>query len=72
MNIFKEQEKFQVYTHTKPWSRRAIFLYLFLGFKLRKNDTFSYYENEHDKAMAELKRIVTEEQFAVLQELSES
>lgn len=72
MNIFEEHKNFPVYIHTQPWSWKAIFLYLSLGFKLQKADTFSHYENEYYKAMAELERIVTAEQFEYLKELSES
>ena len=43
MNIFKEQENLPVYIHTQPWSWKAIFLYLSIGFKLQKTDTFSHY-----------------------------
>ena len=71
MKIFEEQANFPVYIHTQPWSWKAIFLYLSLGFKLQKNDSFSHYENEYYKAMAELKKIVSEKQFELLQELSE-
>lgn len=72
MNIFEEQGQFPIYIHTQPWSWKAIFLYLSLGFKLQMTDTFSHYENEYYKAMATLKWIVTEEQFALLTKLSES
>ena len=72
MNIFEEHKNFPVYIHTQPWSWKAIFLYLSLGFKLQKAVTFSHYENEYYKAMAELERIVTAEQFEYLKELSES
>lgn len=72
MNIFEKQEKLPVYIHTQPWSWKAIFLYLSLGFKLQKTDTFSNYENEYYQAMTELKQIVTAKQFELLQELSES
>jgi len=72
MNCFKEQENLPVYIHTQPWSWKAIFLYLSIGFKLQKTDTFSHYENEYYKAMTALKQVVTSEQFELLQELSES
>ena len=71
MKIFEEQANFPVYIHTQPWSWKAIFLYLSLGFKLQKNDSFSHYENEYYQAMAELKKIVSEKQFELLQEFSE-
>ena len=71
MKIFEEQANFPVYIHTQPWSWKAIFLYLSLGFKLQKSDSFSHYENEYYQAMAELKKIVSEKQFELLQEFSE-
>ncbi len=72
MNIFKEQKNLPVYIHTQPWSWKAIFLYLSIGFKLQKTDMFSHYENEYHKAMTALKRVVTSKQFELLQEQSES
>ena len=72
MNVFEAQDNFPVYIHTQPWSWKAIFLYLSLGFKLQKRDTFSHYENEYYQAMTEIKKIVTEKQFSLLLELSES
>ena len=72
MNRFKEQGNFPVYVHTQPWSWKAIFLYLSIGFKLQKTDTFSHYENEYYKAMTALKRVVTSKQFELLREQSES
>jgi ribosomal protein S18 acetylase RimI-like enzyme len=71
MDIFEKQGSFPIYIHTQPWSWKAIFLYLSLGFKLQKKDTFSHYENEYDKAMNELKKIVTKVQFETLLEFSE-
>lgn len=72
MNLFEKQQVFPIYIHTQPWSWKAVFLYLSVGFQLQKTDTFSHYENEYDKAMAELKRIVTTEQYEILREASES
>ena len=71
MNIYAEQDAFPVYIHTQPWSWKAILLYLSLGFKLQKTDTFSHYENEYDKALNELAKIVTADKFALLQNTSE-
>ena len=70
LNIFEEQGRLPVYIHTQPWSWKAIFLYLSLGFRLQINDTFSQYENEYGKAMSELKKIVSEKQFKILQKSS--
>jgi hypothetical protein len=71
MNIYAERDALPVYIHTQPWSWKAILLYLSLGFRLQKTDTFSHYENEYDKAMAELKKIVSDEQYELLLQLSE-
>lgn len=70
MQIFREREGLPVYIHTQPWSWKAIFLYLSLGFRLQKSDTFSHYENQYDAAMATLKNVVTEKQFLRLMESS--
>lgn len=72
MNIFAEREALPVYIHTQPWSWKAILLYLSLGFKLQKTDTFSHYENEYEKAMAELRKVVTAEQYELMQQASEA
>lgn len=71
MNIYAGQGAFPVYIHTQPWSWKAILLYLSLRFKLQKTDTFSNYVNEYEKALSELGRVLTEEQFAILQNSSE-
>ena len=72
MNIYAEHEALPVYIHTQPWSWKAILLYLSLGFKLQKTDTFSHYENEYDKAITELKKVVSEEQYELMLQLSET
>ena len=72
MNIYAGHEAFPVYIHTQPWSWKAILLYLSLGFKLQKTDTFSHYENEYDKAMTELRKVVSEEQYELMLQLSET
>ena len=71
MNIYAEREALPVYIHTQPWSWKAILLYVSLGFRLQKTDTFSHYENEYGKAMAELRKIVSEEQYEKLLRSSE-
>ena len=72
MNTFKAQEKLPVYIHTQPWSWKAIFLYLSLGFKLQKSDSFSHYVNQYDEAIITLKKILAEKQVSLLEELSEN
>ena len=71
MNIYAERGAFPVYIHTQPWSWKAIFLYLSLGFRLQKTVTFSHYENEYGKAMAVLRELVSEDQYELLLRLSE-
>ena len=71
MNIYVKRRGLPVYIHTQPWSWKAIFLYRFLGFRLRKTDTFSNYVNEYGKAAAELSKIVSEEQYELLLRSSE-
>ena len=71
MNIYAERGDLPVYIHTQPWSWKAILLYVSLGFKLQKRDTFSHYRNEYEKAMAELSRIVSKEQYELLVQTSE-
>ena len=71
MNIYADHGAFPVYIHTQPWSWKAVLLYLSLGFRLQKTDTFLHYENEYGKAMAELRKIVSEEQYELLLRSSE-
>ena len=71
MNIYAGRGALPVYIHTQPWSWKVILLYLSLGFRLQKTDTFSHYENEYEKAMTALKNVVTEEQYELLRQSSE-
>ena len=71
MNIYAEHGKLPVYIHTQPWSWKAILLYVSLGFRLQKTDTFSHYENEYGKSMDELEKIVSKEQYELLLRSSE-
>ena len=71
MNIFAECSSLPVYVHTQPWSWKAILLYCSLGFRLQKTDSFSHYINEYEKAMTELRKVVTEEQYELLKRTSE-
>lgn len=71
MNIYEAQGKLPVYIHTQPWSWKAIFLYLSLGFRLQKCDTFSHYENQYEQAMQALRKILTEAQYQQLCDASE-
>jgi len=71
MNVYAERQGLPVYIHTQPWSWKAILLYISLGFKLQKTDTFSHYENEYEKAIIELRKITTPEQYELLKQSSE-
>lgn len=72
MNIYAKRQNLPVYIHTQPWSWKAILLYISLGFKLQKTDTFSHYENEYEKAMIELRKVIDEDQYKLLQHSSEA
>lgn len=72
MNIYAKRQNLPVYIHTQPWSWKAILLYISLGFKLQKTDTFSHYENEYEKAMIELRKVIDEDQYKLLQHASEA
>lgn len=63
MEIFDECGETPVYIHTQPWSYKAIMLYIKLGFKIQKTDTFSHYENQYKKAIKTLKNLLPEGQF---------
>ena len=63
MQIFNEHDETPVYIHTQPWSYKAIMLYIKLGFKIQKTDTFSRYENQYKKAIKTLENLLSESQF---------
>lgn len=63
LEIFNEHREAPVYIHTQPWSYKAILLYIKLGFKIQKTDTFSRYENQYKKAIKTLKNLLSENQF---------
>lgn len=60
MNLFAAQGRTPVYLHTQPWSWKAIFLYLSLGFRLQRTDTFAAFNNEYSQAMAALRPVIGE------------
>ena len=66
MDIFNERGETPVYVHTQPWSYKAILLYIKLGFKIQKTDTFSHYENQYEQALNTLENILTAEQIIKL------
>ena len=63
MKIFNEYDETPVYIHTQPWSYKAIMLYIKLGFKIQKTDTFSCYENQYKKAIKTLEKLLSESKF---------
>lgn len=63
MNKFAEEGRLPVYIHTQPWSLKGILLYVSLGFKIQRADTFSHYENQFDLAMETLRELVSEKQW---------
>lgn len=63
MEIFSEYGETPIYIHTQPWSYKAILLYIKLGFKIQKTDTFSRYENQYKKAIKTLENLLPERQF---------
>lgn len=71
MNLFAERNSLPVYIHTQPWSWKAIMLYISIGFRLQKTDTFSRYENQYDKAMQTMKNVVSEECFEIMKKSSD-
>ena len=71
MNRFCEQGALPVYVHTQPWSWKAILLYVSLGFRLQREDSFSHYENEYAAAMAALKAILPADRYEALLAASE-
>lgn len=71
MNHFEKTSGMPVYIHTQPWSWKAVLLYLSVGFRIQKTDTFSNYENQYDSAMATLREVVSPEQFDMMTAMSD-
>jgi len=71
MKQFADKGEMPVYIHTQPWSWKAILLYLSMGFRLQRQDSFAGYINEYDKAMETLREVVSAEQFAKMQQHSQ-
>ena len=63
----REDNAAPVYLHTQPWSWKAILLYISLGFRLQRQDSFAAYVNEYDQAMAALRPLLDEKQLALLE-----
>lgn len=71
LELYRELGEFPVYLHTQPWSYRALMLYLHLGFRMQKEDTFSSYENQYWEAIGALQGVLSPERFQELLEASE-
>lgn len=63
INRFYLHNQKPIYIHTQPWSWKAVLLYISLGFRLQKTDTFASYSNQYNKAMEILKSILTPKQY---------
>ncbi len=63
----REDNAAPVYLHTQPWSWKAVLLYISLGFKLQKKDSFANYVNQYDQAMTALRPLLDEKQLAKLE-----
>lgn len=68
MNQFCYKGKRPIYIHTQPWSWKAIFLYLSLGFRLQKTDSFNSYINQYDDVIRTLSRILPDKQIRYIEE----
>lgn len=67
MNRFYLRGQKPIYIHTQPWSWKAILLYVSLGFRLQKTDTFSSYTNQYKDAMKTLKSVLSAKQYHLLE-----
>lgn len=67
MNRFYLRSKKTIYIHTQPWSWKAILLYVSLGFRLQKTDTFATYINQYNDAMKTLKGFLSARQYHLLE-----
>lgn len=67
MNRFYLRDQKPVYIHTQPWSWKAILLYISLGFRLQKTDTFCAYANQYKDAMKTLENVLSASQYHLLE-----
>lgn len=58
LRLYQDRDAFPVYLHTQPWSYAAALLYVRLGFRLQRTDTFSGYENQCGQALEVLRTIL--------------
>ena len=71
LQVYQELDAFPVYLHTQPWSYGALLLYVRLGFRLQRTDTFSGYENQYAQGMRTLRRILPAESYRLLADSAE-
>ena len=71
LKLHADKGELPVYLHTQPWSWTAMLLYISLGFKVQKTDSFSKYENQYSQAMETLKSVMPEDLYRVLEINSE-
>ena len=72
MNEYAKRDRLPVYIHTQPWSWKAVLLYLSLGFRIQKTDTFANYVNQYEQAVSTLKTVLNDEMFErVIQQMEE-
>lgn len=67
MNRFYLRGQKPIYIHTQPWSWKAILLYVSLGFRLQKTDTFAAYTNQYNNAVKTLKSFLSAKQYHLLE-----
>ncbi len=65
-------DSYPVYIHTQPWSWKAILLYLSMGFRLQRKDTFSGYENQYEDGIKVLGSILDDDQMSFIMENTEN
>ena len=59
-----------VYLRTQPRSWKAVLLFVQLGFKLQKRDSFAGHPNEYAQAMTALRSLLDDAQYALLEQFS--
>ncbi len=71
MRLFEGLGEMPVYLHTQPWSYRAIAMYLDVGFRALKTETFGEYENQFEDAARTLRAYLKQSDFEKLMDTAE-
>ena len=71
LNRFSETGLMPVYLHTQPQSWKAILLYVSMGFRIQRTDTFAGRDNEYDSAMEILATVLDPGKMRLLEEASD-